>query len=461
MSKDVCIEGVCQPVGCDMRLNSGVKYDHCAVCGGDSSTCSFVSGLYTENYRKWGPNKPDEIITIPAGSTNVFAKVKENTGNMLGVQRAADGKWVYRVAYTWSTVVKAAGTKVAYDHEANVWKDKVDIPGPTKEPLKLMYVYISGANPGVEYHFLSPQKSEVTTDQVKWKIEGWGVCTQDCAGGYRTRLVECVRKDDGSYVNDKVCLRSGAKAAVQQACNTQPCQPEWYLSGWRPCSKTCGKGIQLRTIVCRRKISQDHYETVDESSCTEQKPVRNLQQECNRIACPAEWKHLAWSECTRSCGGGTMTRSLKCMKLNAHGMLVSLSDHQCVHAVKPTTKEKCNTDIECPSSILSPDGKRFIPLGCFKDTKKFRAVPDFVKSMRGKIDWNHLENTVKECAHSVTKKNSTLKVFAIQFYGECWTGVDAEKSYSEYGASPNCWKGVGGSQTNFVYEFIDDEDKSP
>lgn len=43
-----------QPVGCDMRLNSGVKYDHCAVCGGDSSTCSFVSGLYTENYRKWG-----------------------------------------------------------------------------------------------------------------------------------------------------------------------------------------------------------------------------------------------------------------------------------------------------------------------------------------------------------------------------------------------------------------------
>ena len=174
--------------------------------------------------------------------------------------------------------------------------------------------------------------------------------------GYRTRLVECVRKDDGSYVNDKVCLKSGGKPAMQQACNTQPCQPEWvwkqwhkllnaeklqinlfknqmscktspfasvnqhhwnprtafhdrlkfflswfsfrrwYLSGWRPCSKTCGKGIQLRTIVCRRKKSQEHYETVEESSCTEQKPVGNLQQECNMIACPAEWKHLAWSE---------------------------------------------------------------------------------------------------------------------------------------------------------------------
>lgn len=50
-------------------------------------------------------------------------------------------------------------------------------------------------------------------------------------------------------------------------------------------------------------------------------------------------------------------------------------------------------------------------------------------------------------------------MFALQFYGECWTGVNAEKSYSEYGASPNCWNGVGGTQTNFVYEFIDDDDK--
>ena len=45
------------------------------------------------------------------------------------------------------------------------------------------YVFIEGANPGVEYHFLSPQRSDVTADQVKWKIGGWGACTQDCAGG--------------------------------------------------------------------------------------------------------------------------------------------------------------------------------------------------------------------------------------------------------------------------------------
>ena len=50
-----------------------------------------------------------------------------------------------------------------------------------------------------------------------------------------------------------------------------------------------------------------------------------------------------------------------------------------------------------------------------------------------------------------------LKVFAIQFWGECWSGTDAEKTYSEYGSSQNCWKGVGGTRTNFVYEFNDDK----
>ena len=33
--------------------------------------------------------------------------------------------------------MKAAGTRVAYDHEAQLWKDKVEIPGPTKQILKI------------------------------------------------------------------------------------------------------------------------------------------------------------------------------------------------------------------------------------------------------------------------------------------------------------------------------------
>lgn len=48
--------------------------------------------------------------------------------------------------------------------------------------------------------------------------------------------------------------------------------------------------------MCRRKISQDHYETVEDSSCGKEKPTGILQQDCNKVSCPTEWKHLAWSE---------------------------------------------------------------------------------------------------------------------------------------------------------------------
>jgi len=33
-----------QPVGCDGRIESDLRYDSCAVCGGDGSTCAPVDG---------------------------------------------------------------------------------------------------------------------------------------------------------------------------------------------------------------------------------------------------------------------------------------------------------------------------------------------------------------------------------------------------------------------------------
>ena len=44
-------------------------------------------------------------------------------------------------------------------------------------------MHIEGSNPGLVYHFLSPEKSEVSPDQFKWKIGDWDMCSEDCAGG--------------------------------------------------------------------------------------------------------------------------------------------------------------------------------------------------------------------------------------------------------------------------------------
>lgn len=46
---DVCVDGVCQPVGCDMMLGSNAKEDKCRKCGGDGSTCRTISDTFTAN----------------------------------------------------------------------------------------------------------------------------------------------------------------------------------------------------------------------------------------------------------------------------------------------------------------------------------------------------------------------------------------------------------------------------
>lgn len=44
-SLDVCVDGTCQPVGCDMMLGSHAREDKCRQCGGNGTTCKTLSGV--------------------------------------------------------------------------------------------------------------------------------------------------------------------------------------------------------------------------------------------------------------------------------------------------------------------------------------------------------------------------------------------------------------------------------
>ncbi|XP_032236057.2 inactive carboxypeptidase-like protein X2 isoform X2 [Nematostella vectensis] len=59
--------------------------------------------------------------------------------------------------------------------------------------------------------------------------------------------------------------------------------------------------------------------------------------------------------------------------------------------------------------------------------------------------------TVRQCAEQA--KAAGFQYFAIQYYGECWSGTGENKSFSRYGPSNNCWSGVGGEWTNAVYRL--------
>lgn len=87
--------------------------------------------------------------------------------------------------------------------------------------------------------------------------------------------------------------------------------------------------------------------------------------------------------------------------------------------------------------------------------KKPRPFPELIKNFRGrvgvksKIDWNNLNKTIEACAKESSKKGYLY--FGLQFYGECWSGPEAHKTYERYGKSNSCTLGVGKKRANMVY----------
>ena len=116
-------------------------------------------------------------------------------------------------------------------------------------------------------------KETTSSCSSSWIVGSWSACSKTCGGGIQTRTVSCP--------SGKTCL--GVKPATSQQCNTQVCSASWSVSPWGSCSKTCGGGIKKRTVTCPVGFS-----------CVEAKPEEV--QSCNTQECV---EVLTWKESTK------------------------------------------------------------------------------------------------------------------------------------------------------------------
>ncbi|XP_028398930.1 thrombospondin type-1 domain-containing protein 4-like isoform X2 [Dendronephthya gigantea] len=166
----------------------------------------------------------------------------------------------------------------------------------------------------------------------------WSQCSRTCGGGLRGRPVVCARIDGGKF-KEKHCVGK-TKPAHEQNCNTQRCRGIWVASEWSECTTDCGKGLQLRIVLCMKPANGNYLVTSDADCSLDDKPA--VRKECSR-ECGPTWFSTAWTKCSVSCGSGVETRRASC--LNGEGNRVG----GCKAWERPQLRRTCNLRA-CPGS---------------------------------------------------------------------------------------------------------------
>ncbi|NXK84348.1 ATL2 protein, partial [Amazona guildingii] len=165
----VCINGKCEPVGCDGSLYSPRTMDRCRVCGGDGSTCHRVSGSFRKAISQIGYVF---ITNIPAGATDILIIERRKTENILVshlpilslFEALADesGRFFFNgnSAIDNPQNFRVAGTVFKYRRPLSLNSDGLEYiiaHGPTNQSLNAMYYNFNGKMPHITYDYTVPR----------------------------------------------------------------------------------------------------------------------------------------------------------------------------------------------------------------------------------------------------------------------------------------------------------------
>ncbi|OXB63348.1 hypothetical protein ASZ78_001924 [Callipepla squamata] len=330
--RDICVEGVCQAVGCDNILESTKKEDKCLQCGGDGSTCYGVKGTFDV------PNLPkgyNQMFIIPMGATSIQIKEVKPSRNFIAVKNVQgdyylNGHWTI----DFSRTLHIASTVMHYDRgsEGDLAPELLHARGPTTEPLVIELIS-QEPNPGVHYEYYLPVHGQTTG--YSWSYSSWSECSSECGGGFQSRLVFCTI--DNEIYPDYMC-RNKPQPGNNRTCGHQTCPQtkRWKTGEWGPCSATCGGGTQTRSVYCVAFDGQSSQGVVDNAECMAFAQQPHSSQPCNRRQC-ATWSTGPWSECSASCGEGVQTRTVTCRTQQGS----QAQDFACLMEPKPPATQPC------------------------------------------------------------------------------------------------------------------------
>ncbi|KAM9310034.1 A disintegrin and metalloproteinase with thrombospondin motifs 16 [Pholidichthys leucotaenia] len=337
-STNVCIDGLCEKVGCDRVLGSAAVPDACGVCKGDNSTCRIYKGHYTKQHYT---NQYFGVVTIPVGARSIRVMELNTSSSYLAIRDTQrhyylNGHWTV----DWPGRHPIAGTIFEYKRPYNRPESLISA-GPTNETL-IIEILLQGWNPGVRWEYTLKKGAEKLMKNRSRHSYTWAIirsqCSATCAAGQMNTKSACY-KDLKVQVNMSYCNPRSRPTTGLMPCNTQPCPPSWSVGEWGGCSQSCGGGEQTRQVQCVQRTNQTNTDILADYRCPQTAPVRR--RVCNSHSCPPVWTTGPWSQCSRKCGSGLKKRTVLCRSTNPGGHTHTLPDSACAGLLKPTSQESC------------------------------------------------------------------------------------------------------------------------
>ncbi|XP_067826123.1 LOW QUALITY PROTEIN: ADAMTS-like protein 2 [Heptranchias perlo] len=170
----------------------------------------------------------------------------------------------------------------------------------------------------------------------QWTVSDWGPCSGPCGQGRMIRHVYC-RNSEGRVMPESQCSPQSKPHAIHP-CGAKDCSPHWLAQDWERCNTTCGRGVKRRVVLCvgivNGKVKIPNPEECD--------AAQKLIEETTCFERPCfKWFTTSWSECTKTCGVGIRMRDVKCYQ----GKEIVRG---CDPLLKPVAKQSCDLQA-CPT----------------------------------------------------------------------------------------------------------------
>ncbi|XP_063795879.1 ADAMTS-like protein 2 [Pseudophryne corroboree] len=215
-------------------------------------------------------------------------------------------------------------------HEAEQLRDSLMLPAVYEDLGSIPGTQALQA-PGFSSDLVSGQDIS-RADMYRWKVSAYSPCSSTCSSGISSTYALCIRYD-GREVDESYCDPMTRPEPTQEFCSGRECMPRWESSGWSECSRSCGQGVQVRSVRCWKMLAPGLDSSVYDEQCEGAQLPRPPQRKvCKNKPCGPQWDTAEWSECSAACGSeGMVKREVKCSTESSH----------CDENIKPPAEKSC------------------------------------------------------------------------------------------------------------------------